>query len=84
MMPLYDFQCKKCSYEFEEFKKIKDYLTTSCPECGGESKLLITCRGRDWFRPFVSEDFDGTPILVKTKEHYKKLCRKHGVYSKAL
>ncbi len=31
--------------------------------------------------PFVNEDFDGTPIEVKSKKHYMELCKQHGVYA---
>jgi len=83
-MPLYDYKCKECDHEFEEVRKIKDRYEVSCPKCTGKCDLLITCKKRDWFRPFVTEDFDDTPILVKSKRHYKELCKKHGVYARCL
>ncbi len=82
-MPLYDFECTKCHSEFEEFAKLDSVSSVRC-KCGGDARIVIKKIGRDWFRPFVSEDFDGTPVLVRTKGHLKELCRKHGVYSRAL
>ena len=41
-MPTYDYKCEKCGYEFERFQNIKDKALTSCPECGGSIKRLIS------------------------------------------
>lgn len=32
--------------------------------------------------PFVTEDFNGLPVEVKSRSHYRELCRQHGVYAK--
>jgi len=34
-MPTYDYICKKCSYEFEEFQSMKAEPLKTCPQCGG-------------------------------------------------
>ena len=80
-MPLYDFKCLKCDKEFEYACRINDRETVKC-QCGGKTKQIITkFPGQDWFHPFISEDFTGEPILVKSKGHYKELCKQHGVYA---
>ena len=33
-MPTYDYICKKCGHEFEEFHSISDDPVRVCPECG--------------------------------------------------
>ena len=38
-MPTYEYQCKSCSYEFEEFQSMKDEPLKKCPECG-KNKLV--------------------------------------------
>lgn len=81
-MPLYDFKCLRCEKEFEEFTEVDKLPFCSCG--GITRKIWKKFPNRDWFRPFVSEDFNGEPILVETKNHLKNLCKKHGVYSKAL
>lgn len=83
-MPLYEFECLKCHLEFEEFSKIADRESVRCKGCGGKTKILLSPPKRDWFRPWISEDFTGSPIEVRSKNHLKELCEKHGVYSRAL
>ena len=87
-MPLYDFECKKCKHQFEIFGCIKDLKMLQskkrCPICRGRIRQVITKANRDWFRPHINEDFDGTPIQVTSKEHYKELCKKYGVQARCL
>ena len=40
-MPLYDFKCKKCNEEYEEFAPYDEegkYPDVICPECGSKRK----------------------------------------------
>lgn len=80
-MPLYEVKCNSCSIEFEAFAKISDREAIKC-ECGGSTTILISPPHKDWFKEFVSEDFTGSPIEVTSKNHYRDLCRRHGVYAK--
>lgn len=84
-MPLYDYKCKQCNYEFEEVRKIAERYEIKCPKCQGDVELLITCNKRDWFRPFWQEHFElDRPIFVESKRHYKKLCKQYGVTARCL
>ena len=43
-MPLYDYGCKECGYEFDELLRIANRLdpcSDPCSECGGEITLLL-------------------------------------------
>lgn len=80
-MPLYELKCNDCGKEFEDFAKIADREAIKC-KCGGSTTILVSTWHSDWFKPFVSEDFNGQPIEVKSKDHYKALCREHGCYAK--
>lgn len=41
-MPTYDYLCKNCGYEFEQFQRITAGALRKCPECGKrELKRLI-------------------------------------------
>ncbi|WP_096084833.1 FmdB family zinc ribbon protein [Agaribacterium haliotis] len=32
-MPIYEYQCKACSHEFEALQKISDKALVDCPKC---------------------------------------------------
>jgi putative FmdB family regulatory protein len=80
-VPLYDVKCTQCNKEFEAFARIADRTAIRC-ECEGSTTIQMSPPHDDWFHPFTSEDFTGEPIEVKSKSHYKDLCRRHGVYAK--
>jgi len=44
-MPTYVYRCKACSYEFEEFQKIKDDPLVLCPSCKRETLARIIAGG---------------------------------------
>jgi putative FmdB family regulatory protein len=41
-MPTYDYRCKDCDFEFEEFQSIVSEPLTICPQCGGRILRLIS------------------------------------------
>lgn len=83
-MPLYDMKCRECGVTREVLCKIQDVPGQYC-DCGGKLDVVITkAPALDWFRPFVTEDFDDTPIHVETKQQLKDLCIKHDVTNRAL
>jgi len=45
-MPIYEYQCKACGYEFEKIQKISDARLVECPQCGKEElKKLVSASG---------------------------------------
>jgi len=53
-MPVYEYQCKKCSEKIEVMQKINDAPLSECSSCGGELKKLITntsfvLKGSGWY-----------------------------------
>ena len=44
-MPIYDFQCLNCDYEFEDFSPVEFKDNVKCKECGFSTKTLITQSG---------------------------------------
>ena len=41
-MPIYEYQCDRCSEVFEIFHKIDDDCKVACPKCLGPVKKLIS------------------------------------------
>lgn len=85
-MPLYDFKCNECGEEFEDISPASAIAKAWCPQCKEvkDVTVLITKANKDWFVPHINDDFDGTPIEVTSRKHLRELCKKHGVYSRAL
>ncbi len=53
-MPIYEYICIPCDYEFEITKRITDDSITLCPKCYGEVKKiysppLIQFKGTGWY-----------------------------------
>jgi len=40
-MPTYEYECKKCGYNFEMFQSMSDEPLKTCAKCGGEVRRLI-------------------------------------------
>jgi putative FmdB family regulatory protein len=40
-MPTYEYECKKCSHNFEAFQAMSDEPLKKCPKCGKELRRLI-------------------------------------------
>lgn len=41
-MPIYEYQCEKCSLRFELKKRFSDDGSAFCPQCGSEARRLIS------------------------------------------
>lgn len=60
-MPLYEFQCESCEYQFELRQKFSDDPVTECPKCGGPVKKLISqsafaLKGSGWYAEGYSKN----------------------------
>lgn len=40
-MPTYEYLCKKCRHQFEQFQKITAKSLRKCPKCGGRVERVI-------------------------------------------
>lgn len=54
-MPIYEYLCAACGYQFEEMQKVSDVPIVICPECGKDSvsKLVsatqFQLKGTGWY-----------------------------------
>lgn len=54
-MPYYEYMCKACGHEFEEFQKITEPPVRTCPECGKRrvkrliSQTSFVLKGSGWY-----------------------------------
>src|SRR5208282_5418348 len=54
LMPLYEYECKKCGHRFEKIQKFSDRMVKKCPECGGLVEQMISApavqfKGSGWY-----------------------------------
>ena len=61
-MPLYDYQCSRCSTKFELRRGFNDRSTAACPKCRGEACHI----------------FSPVPIIFKGAGFYTTDNRKNG------
>ena len=80
-MPIYEYRCRSCGYEFEEVQKFSDPSFEECPSCeqiSAERKVSISSfhlKGGGWFKDGYSnkEAENGTPVKSdKENESIKK------------
>jgi len=53
-MPIYEYLCLKCERQLEAVQKFSDAPLSTCPECGGQLKKLISStsfvlKGTGWY-----------------------------------
>ena len=53
-MPIYEYECKKCSHRFELIQKFSDKPISKCEKCNGKVRKLIAppalmFKGTGWY-----------------------------------
>ena len=53
-MPIYEYECRRCSHRFELIQKFSDKPRKRCPECAGAVDRLISppairFKGSGWY-----------------------------------
>lgn len=75
-MPIYDYECKNCMCEFEEFSKVDNRENVECIKCGHSTKILISTVAK----PVVYNYFDKSlQANITGPGQLSKVCRKLGV-----
>ncbi|WP_041279346.1 FmdB family zinc ribbon protein [Desulfobacula toluolica] len=71
-MPVYEYQCTECGQIEEALQKISDSPLTTCPNCKGSLKKLISqssfhLKGSGWY----VTDYGGAKTGTETKSDKK-------------
>ncbi len=53
-MPMYEYRCNTCNYQYELRQKFSDEPARECPKCGGAVEKMISqaafsLKGKGWF-----------------------------------
>lgn len=78
-MPMYEYACPDCGYQFEARQKFSDQPLTKCPECGGKIQKLISqtsfaLKGSGWYSEGYSKDSRPKSPSVCPKEGSCTTC----------
>lgn len=73
-MPIYEYQCRNCGAEFEEWQKITDPVVQSCRSCGGEASRLISqssfvLKGTGWYVTDYARKDSASPPKTESKSN---------------
>ncbi len=79
-MPIYEYECLSCGRVHEAFQKFSDKPLTTCPECGGKIKKIISntsfvLKGTGWYKTDYasgSKKAEGPDKKEETKTEDKK------------
>jgi putative FmdB family regulatory protein len=72
-MPIYEYQCTKCSHHLEALQKISDKPLRECPECGKHtlkrlmSAPMFRLAGSGWYETDFKSDKEKKRNLVGDK-----------------
>ena len=75
-MPIYEYHCESCGFQFEEVQKFSDSPLEECPDCGKNSarrqvsKSAFHLKGGGWYKDgysVKSDEFEKTEKSVKEK-----------------
>ena len=81
-MPLYDYGCTVCGFEFERLRAIAERNEELCRECGEPAQIIFKSKsaGLSLFRPGFYEHV-GEGVHCDTPQQLQDACNEHGSYS---
>jgi putative FmdB family regulatory protein len=65
-MPLYDYQCGKCSHKFEMRKSLKEGASACCPQCNSTAQRVLRGSYRVYRLRFLCTDYRKEKPPVET------------------
>lgn len=69
-MPIYDFRCKHCGYEFEDLIKMDEPNPEACPDCGAKNEIqkLIS-------KSEIRVELTGRDLITKLRAEGKAMAK---------
>jgi len=72
-LPIYEYECKKCSHRFEIIQKFSDKAISKCEKCNGKVRKLIAppalvFKGTGWY----VTDYSSKGKEARSKENPEK------------
>ena len=68
-MPVYEYQCEKCSYNLVVMMSMKEYsykLKYKCPNCGTQVKRVITAPAIHFGAGFFKDGYESAKNVKKS------------------
>ncbi len=78
-----EYKCVGCGWEASDEHMSKKRGAFVCSICGGNIRAKSTF-GFHPFKPMIYNDICETPILIESKKHLKRECKKHNVIAARL
>ena len=81
----YDYKCETCGNVFEETRRMADSDEPAwCPDCEGFAKKQFSIgvkinTGDHGRMGTMCHSLPGESVLVRNKNHFKELCKQHGL-----
>ena len=80
-MPIYEYECEQCHKITESWQHLADKPLTTCPECAGELKKLISrssfhLKGGGWYADGYSNTNNNSNKTTAPSEPEKKTEKK--------
>ena len=79
-LPIYEYECGRCSTRFDLVGSMSDYrptVSSSC--CGVDSDRVFTPVNISVFNPYLEHNLGPKPVLIETAAQRDALCQEHGV-----
>jgi putative FmdB family regulatory protein len=77
---MHDYACIVCEHEFEEIEEYCKIDEMVCPECGGDTRIVLSGFNTDTSSQNRYPYFDrGLGIMLHSKEHRRKVCKERGL-----
>ena len=81
-MPVYEYECNKCSNVFEEYNaRSHGNMFSMCPSCGGTGERKYSLSTPKMFEPFTTRNIlpDGKEVTIRGHKQLQQLEAEHHV-----